>query len=392
MKKSRKIIMVCIVIATGYMTFASASPREHIEQESPLRLVEHVQALDAVPVMNTYVTPDDENDVEEPLTVYRTIDNLRLRSEPSAEAEIIETVPQGTLLVVTDTRDGDWYSVQINGAHGYMSSDFLAFVAVRPPGAPMYMAGSVTVMDADTGYVLYEDAQHTLRYPASVTKIMTALLVLENIEDLSEPVTFSDNSVALPGYAFHMSIQAGDTLPVIDALYALMLTSSNEAARALAEHVFGSVEDFVYEMNRRAYSLGAVNTHFVNPCGLPGENQYTTSYDMALIMREAVRHPVYYQIIATPRAYLPPIESRDSYRPMRNTNRMIHYDDPDFNEWIVGGKTGFTNDAQHTLITYSEIDGRSIIISVLYVPQRGVIFSDTNALLEYISKELNNTE
>ncbi|MCL2616348.1 MAG: serine hydrolase, partial [Defluviitaleaceae bacterium] len=246
-------------------------------------------------------------------------------------------------------------------------------------------AGSVTIMNAETGQVLYEDAQHERRYPASITKIMTALLVLERVEDLSEPVTFSPGSVAIPWYASRAGMQPGDTLTVMDALYALMLISGNEVAWALAEHVSGSIGAFTEEMNARAISLGAENTRFINPCGLPGENQYTTSYDMALIMREAIQSPVFNRIISTSSAYLPPTASRETSRPMLNTNRLIREDSSDFNEWVVGGKTGFTNDAQHTLVTYSEIDGHPVIISLLYVTQRGAIFSDTSALLEFVS-------
>ena len=391
MRRTKDMFAVCIAIVLGCIAIVSASPRQSAEQEPQLEPAGNVQALDALPVQHTYITTSIEDEgaaKEEYQLVYRTAANLRVRSEPSAEAETIEIIPEGTLLLVTDTRDREWYFVYVNGLRGYMSSKFLAFVGLRPAGAPMYMAGSVTVMEADTGYVLYEDAQHTLRYPASITKIMTALLVLEHVEDLSEPVTFSRVAVDLPWYAGHVGMYAGDTLSVIDALYALMLVSGNEVALALAEHVSGSIEEFVYEMNRRAYSIGAVNTQFINPCGLPGPGQHTTSYDMALIMRQAVQNPIFTQIIATPRAYLPPTESRDNYRPMRNTNRLIQYDDLNFNEWVIGGKTGFTNDAQHTLVTYSEINGHPVIISVLYVPQRGGIFSDTNLLLEYVLSKM----
>ena len=388
MKRVRDKFAVCSAIVLGCIALVSADPRQSVEDPRPWP-AENVQALDALSVHHTYITSDTAEDEgaakEEYRLLYRTAVNLRIRSEPSAEAETLEIIPQGTLLQVADYGNGDWYFVNVDGLLGYMSAEFLDFVAIRPAGAPMYIAGSVTVMDADTGYVLYEDAQHTLRYPASITKIMTALLVLEHVEDLSEPVEFSQIAVDLPWYAGHVGMYAGDTLPVIDALYALMLVSGNEVALALAEHVSGSIEEFVYEMNRRAYSLGAVNTRFINPCGLPGADQHTTSYDMALIMRQAVQNPMFTQIIATPHAYLPPTESRDNYRPMRNTNRLIQYDDTDFNEWVLGGKTGFTNDAQHTLVTYSEVNGRSVIISVLYVPQRGGTFSDTAVLLEYIA-------
>lgn len=395
MKRASDMLVVCIAVALGCVALITAIPRQFAEQEPTLRLVENVQALDALPAAaTTYIAADiteDEAVVFEERglqNIYRTTVNLRLRSEPSSEAEAIETISEGTMVLVTDHVDTEWYSVYVDDLHGYMSAEFLEFVAVRLPGVPMYAAGSVTIMDATTGHVLYEDEQDTLRYPASITKIITALLVLEHVDDLSELITFSHVAVDLPWYAGHISMKAGDTMSVSDALYALMLVSANEVARALAEHASGDIATFVDDMNRRAASLGAKNTNFINPCGLPGENQHTTSYDMSLIMREAIQHPMFNQIISTPLAHLPPSESHDDYRPMRNTNRLIRDEDPEFNEWVIGGKTGFTNDAQHTLVTYSEIDGRPVIISVLYVPQRGAIFSDTNALLKYVSSEL----
>jgi D-alanyl-D-alanine carboxypeptidase len=393
MKYLKKALAVCIAAAIIYIALVSAGSHQLESQETapnPSNPPENEQMLD-IPQTPSYIYPNNANTAEvadledEPtVTVYITSTNLRLREAPSAEAEIIDTIPQGTLLLVTDYLDGDWYSVYVNGLLGYMSADFLTFVAVRSASSPMYMAGSVTVMDADTGIVLYEAEQHTSRYPASVTKIMTALLVLEHVEDLSAQITFSESAVDIPWYASRMGMQAGDTMTVYDALHALMLVSANEVAWALAEYVSGSIENFVYQMNLRAVSLGAVNTRFVNPCGLPGVNQYTTAYDMALIMREAVRHPVFTRIIATPHTYIAPAEGYTNPRLVRNTNRLIQYDSPEFNEWVIGGKTGFTNAAQHTLVTYAKLDGLSVVVSVLYVPSRNAIFSDTTSLLEMI--------
>jgi len=392
MRRVKRILIVCAAIAFSYIALASAnlplplpSPLSaDQDRQSPYNPTSSGQADPLGSYTYTEVDEPEPEEPGEPLLLYRTIENLRLREEPSTEAEVIETILQGTLVQVTDQWNEDWYFVYVDGMYGYMSTEFLAFVALRPPGSPMYMAGSVTVMDAQTGAVLFESEQHTTRYPASVTKIMTALLVLEHVDDLSELITFSETAVAIPWYASRMGMQAGDTMTVYDALYALMLVSANEVAWALAEHVSDSFDEFVDQMNLRAASLGAVNTRFANPCGLPGEGQYTTSYDMALIMRAAMQNPVFNRIIATPSADLPPTESHDTPRSMRNTNRLIHPDGPEFNNRVIGGKTGFTNAAQHTLVTYAELDGRAVIVSVLYVPHRGAIFSDTSALLEHV--------
>jgi len=247
---------------------------------------------------------------------------------------------------------------------------------------PSYTAASVVLMDASTGLVLYSNDATEHHYPASITKIMTALIVLENISDLSERIEFSYNSIfSIPRNSSHIYMDVRETLTVYEALYALMLASANEVSIALAEHVAGSVEEFVKLMNHRAFTIGARDTIFVNPSGLPASGQVTTAYDMALIMREAVRHPVFVETISTRTYMIPPTERQPLERPLRNTNHMIHQGQH-FNETVIGGKTGFTNLAQHTLVTYAEYNGRRLIVSILRGGNPG-IFNDTNALLRF---------
>ncbi|MCL2223734.1 MAG: D-alanyl-D-alanine carboxypeptidase [Defluviitaleaceae bacterium] len=256
--------------------------------------------------------------------------------------------------------------------------------AVAREGGLYYGAGSVLVMDARTGVVLYETEGFTRRYPASITKIMTALVVLEQVEDLQERITISANAVDLPHYAGRMNMVAGESITVLEALYGIMLPSANDIARALAEHVSGNIPDFVAIMNSRAEELGAYNTRFINPCGLPGYNQFTTAYDMALIKQAAIRNPVYNQIIGTAYFNLPPTNFYEETRLMRNSNMMVRPARDEFNAYVVGGKTGFTNAAQHTLVTFATNQELSIIISVLYASPRGTIFTDTAALIDFI--------
>lgn len=247
---------------------------------------------------------------------------------------------------------------------------------------PAYSADSVVVMDVSTGAILYSSAGDEILYPASITKIMTALLVLEHTHDLDERVEFSDRAVfSIPRNSSHISMDVGETLSVYEALYGLMLSSANEVSLALAEHVAGSIEAFVELMNRRAQALGATDTHFVNPSGLPGAGHVTTAYDMAIIMREAVRHPLFVDIISARRFDIPPTERQASSRELLNTNRLIH-PGQHFNESVVGGKTGWTTAAGHTLVTYARQDGRSLIVSVLGGNSPGT-FVDTTALLAY---------
>jgi D-alanyl-D-alanine carboxypeptidase len=238
-------------------------------------------------------------------------------------------------------------------------------------------------MCAESALVLYESNPHTRHYPASLVKVMTALIVLENTDDLEETVYFSERAVTLPWYAASMGMRAGDTLTVWEALHGILLPSANEVANALAEHVAGSIGDFVKMMNARALELGAENTVFVNACGLPGDGQHTTAYDMSLIMRRAVTHPAFVQIINTASFAFPPTQRHPEGRTLRNTNRLVRSDDDFYSEWVVGGKTGWITAARNTLTTYSVQNDRGIIVTVLYTDGAPATFADTITLLSH---------
>ena len=254
--------------------------------------------------------------------------------------------------------------------------------SIQMPALPEYNSGAVVLMDATTGIVLYSHEANVPKYPASITKIMTALIVLEHTEDFQERIEFSDRAVfSIPRNSSHIAMDVGETLTVEQALYGLMLSSANEVSLALAEHVAGSVEGFVDLMNRRAMSLGATHTFFENPSGLPAPGHVTTAYDMAIIMRAAVQHPEFVRIISTQRFDVEPTERQPQVRELLNTNRLIQ-PGAFFNEYVIGGKTGWTNDAQHTLVTYAEKDGRRLIVSVLQAESAGT-FQDTSMILDF---------
>lgn len=249
-----------------------------------------------------------------------------------------------------------------------------------PP--PEYSAEAVVLMDAATGLVLYETQGHERMYPASVTKIMTALVVLEHTADLTERIEFCDYAVwGIPRNSSHIYMDVGETLSIYESLYALMLESANEVSVALALHIAGSVEDFADLMNLRAVQIGATGTNFTNPSGLPGRDHFTTAHDMALIMREAVRNPIFVNIISSARFDIPPTERQSETRHLLNFNQMIRAG-AFYNENVRGGKTGWTTAAGNTLVTYAYQDGRRLITSVL----RGegpATFTDTSELLRY---------
>jgi len=248
---------------------------------------------------------------------------------------------------------------------------------------PLYEAGAVIVMCADTGMVLYGHEYNTPLYPASITKIMTALVVLDHVQDLSERLPFSYHSVfSIPRNSSHISMDVGETLTVNQALNALMIRSANEVAIALAEYVAGTEEEFVRLMNARAQSLGAHDTYFTNPTGLPGVGHVTTAYDMALIKREAVRlFPIYTNIIATAQFAIPPTERQPETRFLNTTNQMIR-PGPYYDTRVVGGKTGWTHAAGNTLVTYASHEGRRLIVTILQGTGTDP-FRETSALLNF---------
>ena len=157
----------------------------------------------------------------------------------------------------------------------YAAPDWPSNIAIEAEGG--------IVIDADSGAVLFGKNLHQTFYPASITKVLTALITLENC-DLDEQVTFSHDAVYnVESGSSNANLEAGDVLSVKDCLYALMIQSANEAGNALAEHISGSREAFAELMNQRAAELGCQDSHFANPSGLNDENHYTSAYDMALI-------------------------------------------------------------------------------------------------------------
>jgi len=252
-------------------------------------------------------------------------------------------------------------------------------------------APAAVLMDVDTGIVIYDKNMHERHYPASMTKVMTALLVLENFnDDLDARVPFSYEAVFnIPRHTSHIAMNDNETLSVREALYAIMLPSANEVSNALAELVAGSMEDFAVMMTARAIELGALNTRFVNSHGLHDPDHFTTPYDMALIMREAVRFPLFREIISTEFAEIPPTERQPLPRPLLNTNHMILGASNHFNPNIVGGKTGFTDEARHTLVSYGRMRNMGLV-SVVMRQERALTYIDTTTLMSFGFENFEN--
>ena len=250
------------------------------------------------------------------------------------------------------------------------------------PEAPDVQSASAIVMEASTGTILYEKNSMDAHYPASITKIMTTLLALEN-GNLSDTVTFSSDAV-YKTEGSGIARDVGEQMTLEQCLYAVMLESANECAYAVAEHIGGTVENFVSMMNQKAAELGCQNTHFNNPHGLQDENHYTCAYDMALIAKAAWQNEMFRIITGTPSYMIPPTNKHVDETPLQNHNCMLHpfRTAKHVYEYCVGGKTGYTEAANSTLVTYAQKDGMTLICVVMDVQSPGQ-WDDSRALFDY---------
>lgn len=238
------------------------------------------------------------------------------------------------------------------------------------------------VMDADTGIVLFGKNIHDTYAPASITKVLTALIVLERCS-LDETVTFSFNAVHnVEANSTSAGYETGDKASVKDCLYALLLKSANESGNALAEHVAGSIEDFAGLMNERARELGCQDSHFNNPSGLNDENHYVSAYDMALITRAAFENETFSKIVATTYYKLPPSKNNPDGLGISPGNRMVKRNFPDqYRPDVIGGKTGFTSIALNTLVIGAQQGDTKLVTVVLH--SRSTQYKDTKRLLDF---------
>lgn len=248
--------------------------------------------------------------------------------------------------------------------------------------APAVTADAAVLIERSTGTVLYAKNADKSEYPASTTKIMTALLTLENCAG-DETVDFTRTAIyALTPGASHIGMTAGEQLSVTDCLYGLLLPSANEVANALAEHISGTMSDFVELMNARALELGCTNTHFQNPNGLHDENHTTSAHDLALIFQACLSTPDFIKIDSAKTYVIAPTNLVDESRPMKTTHKMLQTDSEYYDERVICGKTGHTPEAGGCLITYAESGGMGLICVVMGAEQPNE-YTDTKALLDY---------
>lgn len=264
---------------------------------------------------------------------------------------------------------------------------------------PSILCQSAVLIDADTGTILAGKDANKKMYPASTTKIMTAILAIE-MGNLSDVITVDDQTpYEITGS--HIALEPGEILTLKDLLYALMLPSANDAAAVIAKHYGGSTEEFVKLMNNKAKELGALNTHFANPHGLHDENHYTTAADLALITKYAMQNETFRTIVGTKKYEIQPTNKKSEVRYFTNLNKMLYCSTSSQinidGRWIsplydgtIGVKTGYTPEAGNCLVACVEKNGTRLIA----VAMKGVsleMYEDAHNLFNYGFSDYKST-
>lgn len=248
------------------------------------------------------------------------------------------------------------------------------------PDAPGISAEGAILVEAESGAILYGKNIHEAYYPASITKLLTGLIAYENL-DLTDTVTLSEQAVySIPWDGTNIGMDMGESITVEQALYGLMVASANEVANGLAEKISGSQSDFADLMNQRAAELGCRDSHFVNAHGLFDSDHYVSPYDMAQIARAYFSYDDLCDIAGTVSYHFVATDTQPDDFWLNSRNRLVNgnieYDG------IVGGKTGYTDEARETLVTCAERDGMKLICVILK-DEPPYHFDDTVTLLDY---------
>lgn len=250
-------------------------------------------------------------------------------------------------------------------------------------GAPSINSESAVLIAADNGQVLYQKNSDKQMQPASITKIVTAIVALESGVPLDEKITVSQNAVdSVPRSSTHIALDVGEILSMEDALYALMLASANDAAVCIAERVAGTTEKFVEMMNELAADVGAKNTHFTNPHGLIDRNHYTSAYDMALLTQYAMENEEFVKIFSTITYEAEPTNKQPEKRIWSNQNDMIKNTTYKY-DGAIGGKLGYTEEALYTIVTAAERSGRKLICVCMKSDPYAQQYQDAAAVLDF---------
>lgn len=255
------------------------------------------------------------------------------------------------------------------------------------PEGPGVYADSAIVMDINSGAILYGKRIDEKHYPASITKILTTLVALENAE-LTDEVTFTQASVDFLEYGdAHIGMRPGEVITLEDALYAVLLASANEVSYAVAENVGiqmgGDYNTFIQEMNDRAEELGCTGSHWMNANGLHDEEHYTTAHDMALIGSEVYGYEQFQKTTQTLQYTIPPTNLVDEQRVFQQNHKMLYEDNQYYYKYCTGGKTGYTDQAKTTLVTFAD-NGEMQLVAVNLQSYGAQVYIDTTAMFEYV--------
>ena len=254
------------------------------------------------------------------------------------------------------------------------------------------------LIENETGRILYQRNVYSKAFPASTTKIMTAILTFENLQMDEKLIVSSEAVTAVPSGGSTVALQPGEEVSVKDLLRGLLIVSGNETANVLAEKISGSTEEFANLMNKRATELGCKNTHFVNSNGLHDDNHYSCAYDLAILYQFAYnRFPEFRSIILEHSFTLPDSEIyTKSDRTFNNTNKLISNQSKYYYEYCTGGKTGYTKEAKNCLVSSAEKDGITLISCILGATQddanNSYRYEDTIALFDYGFNQIKKRE
>lgn len=266
---------------------------------------------------------------------------------------------------------------------GFLLSMSTQYIAYAQPSLTINSSAAI-LYEANTGTILYEKDIHSTYYPASITKILTALLAIENLS-IEDSITLSrEASLTIPAGSSSIGIKPDETLTVDQALHGLLLNSANEVANGLAETIGGSISQFSTLMTERASELGALNSHFTNPHGLHNDDHYTTAYDMAMITKGLLEYDYFREIMSNITYQIPETNLTSEIRYLSQNHRLMNHirDASTYREDVIAGKTGYTTRSGHTLVTVAEQEDMTLIAVVLGSTSND-FYADTNTLLDY---------
>ena len=284
----------------------------------------------------------------------------------------------GAAVILVSSATAQAATVTANGTPAPVASDSIA----GWPAAPAVTSETAVLIDADTGAVLYDKGMDEYRYPASTTKLMTLLVAIENSSP-KDIVTFTETGIRdVTWDSSNINAQLGETMTMKDCWMAAYIKSANEVCAQIAETVGGTEANFVEMMNQKAKELGCTHTHFANASGLPDENHYSSAHDLAKIMRACLRNKRFRQVMKCSNYKIPATNLSEArvmhtHMPLMAKESNLYYAD------CIGGKTGFSTDAQHTLVTAAERNGRTYIAGTMRAADLGINCTDSTSLFNY---------